>query len=267
MKNTFKWMLAAILICGLTVSSCKKEPVEKKTMMVGMTATGFPFYDSVTYSFEYDANYRIVRSEAHQTNNHFVIRDLRYTYSEGSIRIEGSIDGAPDNTVCTLDSQGRITQAEETRVNDTISVTTHYDFTYDADGHLSTVYRIAYGEDSEGSTRTIEWEADEFKAIDMEDGSIRIEYETSDVPVQTLFQIFDYDIKFWELCGQGCFGKTPAHMPSKRTMTTDVGIPSIPPIVMSYDYNYTIDTEGHLATCEETGTTRSLKYVLNWEER
>ena len=27
MKTTFKWMTAAILICGLTISSCKKDPV------------------------------------------------------------------------------------------------------------------------------------------------------------------------------------------------------------------------------------------------
>lgn len=26
MKNTFKWMFAAILVCSLTISSCKKDP-------------------------------------------------------------------------------------------------------------------------------------------------------------------------------------------------------------------------------------------------
>ena len=26
MKTTFTWMFAAILICGLTISSCKKDP-------------------------------------------------------------------------------------------------------------------------------------------------------------------------------------------------------------------------------------------------
>ena len=26
MKNTFRWMFAAILLCGLTISSCKKNP-------------------------------------------------------------------------------------------------------------------------------------------------------------------------------------------------------------------------------------------------
>ena len=26
MKNMFKWVFAAILICSLTISSCKKDP-------------------------------------------------------------------------------------------------------------------------------------------------------------------------------------------------------------------------------------------------
>ena len=59
----------------------------------------------------------------------------------------------------------------------------------------------------------------------------------------------------------------PAHMPSKRTMTTTVAIPGIPPIIMDYDYNYTVDTEGHLTNCKESGTSRSTEYVLTWEER
>ena len=56
-------------------------------------------------------------------------------------------------------------------------------------------------------------------------------------------------------------------MPSKRTMTTTVAIPGIPPIIMDYDYNYTVDTEGHLTNCKESGTSRSTEYVLTWEER
>ena len=68
MKNTFKWMFAAILICGLTVSSCKKDPVTPdpepttQTVLAGMTAVGVALYDSVTYSYEYDDQSRLVRS-------------------------------------------------------------------------------------------------------------------------------------------------------------------------------------------------------------
>lgn len=61
-------MFAAILICGLTVSSCKKDPTPepepvKQTVLTGMVATGVQVYDSVTYSYEYDAEGRLATYE------------------------------------------------------------------------------------------------------------------------------------------------------------------------------------------------------------
>ena len=75
MKNTFKWMFAAILICGLTFSSCKKDPEPTpepepttQTVLAGMTAIGVAVFDSVTYSYEYDDQYRLVRSKLTHTH-------------------------------------------------------------------------------------------------------------------------------------------------------------------------------------------------------
>lgn len=265
MKNTFSWILAALLICGLTVSSCKKEPAEKKTVLAGMSATGVPMYDSVTYTYEYDANYRIVRVEAHQTNGGYVVKDVRFTYSDNSIKVEGSIDSSPGTIVCTLDSEGRITHMDDTRIGDSVTSITHYDFTYDAEGHLLTEYRISDNEESEGATRKYEWEGDELKATDLGDGALRTTFEASAAPAQALYLLIGYDLKLYELCAQGCFGKTPAHMPSKSAMVTAISIPGMPAI--EYDYTYTVDAEGRLATCVENGTVRNVQYTLNWEER
>lgn len=265
MKKTISWVFAALLICGLTVSSCKKEPAEKKTVLAGMSATGVPMYDSVTYTYEYDANYRIVRVEAHQTNDGYVVKDVRFTYSDNSIKVEGSIDSSPGTIVCTLDSKGRITHLEDTRIGDSVISVTHYDYTYDDEGHLLTEFRQSQGENNDGATTKYEWEGDELKATDMGDGALRTTFEPSDAPAQALYLLIGYDLKLYELCAQGCFGKTPAHMPSKSSMAMSVTIPGMPPI--EFDYNYTVNGEGRLATCEENGTVRHAKYTLNWEER
>ena len=274
MKNSLNWFFAAILICGLTVSSCKKDPVPTpepeptptQTVLTGMVGTGVPVYDSVTYTYEYDTNYRLVRSEAHNSNDNTVILEYRFTYSEGSINIEGTKDDASITTVCTLDSESRITKIEETSVDNYGVNTARIDLTYDADGRLSTLTRLMPDISSESSTKTFVWEGDELKATDKDNGIVHTEFEVSNVPAQALFSIYGYEPELSELCAQGYFGKTPAHMPSKRTVTTTVSIPGLPPIVAVYDYNYTINEEGHLATCEELGS-RTTKYALNWEER
>ena len=79
-----KWMFAAIFICGLTVSSCNKGPQPTpdpdpdsttRTVLAGMVAVDVPFFDSVTYSYEYDAQYRLVRSKAFHTPSDSIIQD------------------------------------------------------------------------------------------------------------------------------------------------------------------------------------------------
>ena len=77
-------MFAAIFICGLTVSSCNKGPQPTpdpdpdsttRTVLAGMVAVDVPFFDSVTYSYEYDAQYRLVRSKAFHTPSDSIIQD------------------------------------------------------------------------------------------------------------------------------------------------------------------------------------------------
>ena len=276
MKNTFKWMFAAILICGLTVSSCKKDPQPTpepepttQTMLTGIVATGVPIYDSVTYSYEYDAQYRLVRSKSQVTNEDYVIQDLKFTYSDGRISVTGTEAEEPVTLECTLDSEGRITHYVSTLlINDSTTIITNIDFTYDAEGRLIKEFSSSNREGN-GATTEYVWEGDELKASSMGDGVITDDFVASDAPAQALFQKMDYDVTLSDLCTQGCFGKLPAHMPSKRTMTITLPIPGMEPVVTPSSFTYTVNAEGRLATCVETDETNGdiTKYTFIWEER
>ena len=278
MKTTCKWMFAAILLCGLTVSSCNKDPQPTatpdpepttQTVRAGMVGTGVSFYDSVTYSYEYDAEYRIVRSEAHATNQDYVIRDLVFTYSDGHISVIGTDDNCPVNIVCDLDDEGRITHFERTSIlPDSTTIITNVNYTYDAEGHLASEFILSNDSES-GTTSNYIWEGDELKTCSSESGIITIDYEASDVPAQAQFSNMSYDIELAVLCTQGCFGKLPAHMPAKRTLTTGIPIPGMPLFIETTNYTYTIDAEGRLATSTEIreGYEDSAFYIYNWEER
>ena len=279
MKSSFKWMFAAILICGLSfsIASCEKEPQptpdpepSTQTVLAGIVATGVPFYDSVTYTYNYDAEYRITRSESHVTNIDYVIHNMLFTYSDGHISVVGTENESPVTIECTLDGEGRITHYVKTLViNDTVNDITNVDFTYDADGHLASEYRISNDASAQGATVNFVWEGDELKARNMEGGIITIDYVASDAPAQALFSIIGYDIFLEDLCAQGCFGKLPAHMPAQETITTTLPIPGMDPIVVTTNYTYTVNTEGRLATCVETGgaNDQATNYTFNWEER
>lgn len=280
MKTTCKWMFATILLCGLTVSSCNKDPQPTptpdpepttQTVLAGMVGTGVSFYDSVTYSYEYDAEYRIVRSEAHVTNQDYVIQDLHFTYSDGHISVTGVENESPVTSECTLDSEGRITHFERTSIlNDTLTSIKNVDYTYDAEGHLTSEYIISNtSSDGQGITNVFVWEGDELKAYNIEGNSITIDYVPSDAPAQALFQNMSYEDDLAVLCTQGCFGKLPAHMPAQKTVTTSLSIPGVPPVIKTSNYTYTVDDEGRLATSVETdGTTgNTTHYTFNWEER
>jgi hypothetical protein len=272
MKTTFKWMFAAILLCGLTVSSCQKPEPEptKQTVLAGIVGTGVLFYDSVTYSFEYNAEYRIVRSESHVTNEDYVIHDYFFTYSDGQISVTGTENESPVTFECTLDGEGRITHYVKTQVtNDTVTDITNVDFTYDADGHMASEYKISNDPSSQGITVNFVWEGDELKARNTEGNLITTDYVASDAPAQALFNIIGYDIFLEDLCAQGCFGKLPAHMPAQETITTTLPVPGTDPLVMITNYTYTVNADGRLATCVETGGAddRTANYTFNWEER
>lgn len=272
-------MFAAILICGLTVSSCKKDPQPTpdpdpepttQTMLTGMVGTGVSFYDSVTYSYEYDDEYRIVSYESHVTNQDYIIQDLQFTYSDGHISVTGIENESPVTIECTLDSEGRITHFERTSIlNDTLTSIRNVDYTYDAEGHLASEYILSNISDGQGITNVYVWEGDELKACNTEGDAITIDYVASDAPAQALFQNMSYDGDLAVLCTQGCFGKLPAHMPAQKTVTTSLSIPGMPPVIKTSNFTYTVDAEGRLATCVETDASNgsTTHYTFNWEER
>lgn len=276
MKNTFNWMFAAILLCGLTVSSCKKpepqpepqpEP-EKQTVLTGMNATDMPFYNNVTCSYEYDAQYRIVRTRAVVDDDNYVINDYHFTYSQGRIDIEGTESERPVTSFCLLDSEGRITHIETTNVaNDSTTIFSQRDYTYSSEGRLeSETLQSETRSGKEQSVQKIVWNGDEIVGIDIAGGAVVVDFETSDAPAQALFDRMGYNVYFPELCAQGCFGKLPAHMPSKKTLTTNV--PGLDPIVRVVSYAYTVDQD-RLATCGETNefTNETTHFTFRWEER
>ena len=277
MKSTFKWMFAVILICGLTITSCKKDPQPTpipdpepttQTVLASIVGTGVPFYDSVTYTYEYDAEYRIVRSESHVTNESHVIQDLRFTYSDGHISVVGTEDEKPLTIECTLNEEGLITHFVKTEVvNDTITQITNVDLTYDEGGRLTSQYSIS--DVGQGVTNNYVWEGDDLVAANMEGGPVTIEYVPSDAPAQALLDKIGYNLNLKDLCTQGCFGKLPAHMPAQGNITTTIPIPGMAPIVETINYTYTVNADGRLATCLETGGTdnRTTNYIFNWEER
>lgn len=264
-------MFAAILICGLTVSSCKKDPTPepvKQTVLASMVGIGVSFFDSVTYNYEYDADCRLARIEAHLTNTNEPIQDFRFTYTDGNIKVEGTFVGDPTTYDCTLDSLGRITHMDLTALysNDTTPTISRFDFTYDADGHMATSYRLTEP-DGGGALTKFNWEGEEVRSTDTGDGMLTVDFETSNTPAQTMFSILGYEVEISELCTQGCFGKLPAHMPSKRTVTTALPIPGMDPMVKVFDYTYTTDAEGRLATYESNSDNGTTRYTFNWEER
>jgi len=281
MKTTFKWMFAAILLCGLTISSCKKDPQPTpdpepepttQTVLAGITAVGVPFFDSVTYSYEYDDQYRLVRSKAVQTPSGFVIHDYHFTYSDGHITVEGP-SSANDEFLtyeCTLDSEGRITHIDETSaIGDSTTSIQHSDYTYDAEGRIESSFEITEDASRDGVTQNYTWEGEEIRSISAGDGIMVTDFETSDAPAQAMFNEIGYDASLWMLCTQGCFGTLPSHMPSKRTNTVEFPIPGMPPYVTVDTYTYTLNAEGRLATMEAVMETpdEAPTYTFIWEER
>ena len=274
---TKKTMLAAF-VAAFAFTSCHKDPQPTpdpepepttQTVLTGMVATGVTFYDSVTYSYEYDDEYRITRIESHVTNNGYLIQNLFLTYSDGHILVAGTESESPVTIECTLDDEGRITHIERTSLlSDSTTLLTVDDFTYDAEGRLVSEHTLS-GDSGQGATNTYVWEGDDIVAVNTEGGIISIEYVASHAPAQALFHILRYNIELSALCAQGCFGTLPAHMPAQRTMTTSVPIPGMPPIIETSNYTYTVDAEGHLTTCVETGETNdhTTNYTFNWEER
>ena len=269
-------MFAAILICGLTFSSCRKDPQTPdpepttRTVLAGMTAIGVSVYDSVTYSYEYDNQYRIVRSKAVHTPSGNVLQDLQFTYTDGHITVASPAKDELQTYECTLDSQGRITHMDETTVlSDTSTMIRHYDFTYDAEGRMVSSFEITEDVSSNGLTQNYVWEGEEIRSISASEDAMVLDFETSDAPAQAMFNVIGYDSSLSELCTQGCFGKLPAHMPSKRTMTITLPLPGMPPYVYTNNYTYTLNAEGRLATIKDTNdsSNETATYTLIWEER
>ena len=155
MKHTINLMLAVILLYGLTISSCKKNSNDDtnptnpahptRTMLVGMECSDE--YYKTTYTYEYDDNYRIVRSKEYysdlNSNQGGVVKEYNFSYSEGHISINGFEPGNYGYLIisyeCTLDDEGRIIHYDKTGHYDKTEGEddTHVDFTYGYNGFLS----------------------------------------------------------------------------------------------------------------------------------
>ena len=118
-----KLLLILATVTMIFVFSCKKEdndiptPV-KQTVFAGMDVSRMVFYGNVTYNYTYDEDYRLVRIKEINTDGHYVIRDINFTYSDGHISITGTSEGYYVTNECTLDDQGRITEMIHSGVSD-----------------------------------------------------------------------------------------------------------------------------------------------------
>lgn len=257
MKHTINLMLAVILLYGLTIYSCKKNSNDDtnptnpahptRTMLVGMEYSVEVYTDIFTY--EYDDNYRIVRSREfvrdRETKQDFVSKEYNFSYSEGHISINGFEPGSYGNLIisyeCTLDDEGRIIHYDKTGGEDDDD--THVDFTYDYNGFLS----------KRGTDNYI-WEAGNLKYIKKQGGEAQ--FETSYASSQAMPSLIGYgDIP--ELCAQGCFGTLPFNLPSKITYYSST--PG-PPYVVNISYN--VDANGHVSSFMKYGQI----YTCHWED-
>lgn len=265
MKKLFFVLAAAAMIF---VSCSKKKdntptpaptPV-KQTVLAGMDVRGMLLYGDVTYSYTYDTDYRLVNiKEVKLNDSTFVIRNLTFTYSDGHISIIGMAEGYEITYECVLDNKGRITELEYLGTSLQTGYVSHYttSYTYDADGYLITRSKVS---DDGGTNASYIWENNELVKIDT-DGILVAEYETSDAPAQAIFNRVGYDSEISELCSQGCFGKLPNHMPSKRDLIVYYG--GVPITTNTTVYTYTVEN-GRLATCQEDENT---SFTFHWEER
>ena len=250
------------IITMVFVFSCKKEdndtllPV-KQTVFAGMDVSRMVFYGNVTYSYTYDDDYRLLRIKEIQADDHFVIRDMNFTYSDGHLSITGMSEGYYVTNECTLDEEGRIIEMiHSSNTNYT------YKYTYDAEGHMATATQIT---DDGSLTSTYVWENGELTMVHTGNGTGNgttvLTFETSDAPAQALFNRMKYDNEVSELCAQGCFGTLPTHMPSKRSLTKYLN--DTPVNTITTEYAYTV-VDGRLATCQAGD---NLTFAFCWEER
>lgn len=253
MKHTINLMLAVILLCGLTISSCKKNSNDDtnptnpahptRTMLVGMECSDE--YSKTTYTYEYNDNYRIVRSEEYifdlYSNQGVVWKEYNFSYSEGHISINGfEYGGETISYECTLDDEGRIIHIDKTGIDNY-----HVDFTYGYNGFLS-----------KRGTNNYIWEAGNLKYIKSQDGEIGAQFEISYASSQAMPSLIGYgDIP--ELCAQGCFGTLPFNLPSKITYYSST--PG-PPFVVNCSYN--VDANGHVSSFMKDYKI----YTCHWED-
>lgn len=168
--------------------------------------------------------------------------------------------------MCQLDAQGRIVKMEETSVGEESTLTSIRTFTYDDKGHLTSIFKD-FDEEEDGVTTSFTWEGDEIKGTSTSDGVIVVTYETSNAPAEAFFSLMGYDLFASCLCPQGCFGRLPAHLPSKRTLITYVA--GVPLLTTHAEFKATVGENGHLAALEyvQDLPAEDSKYVLIWEEK
>lgn len=257
-----KLFLILATMTMIFVFSCKKEdndiptPV-KQTVFAGMDVSRMVFYGNVSYNYTYDDDYRLTRIKEINTDGHYVIRDMNFTYSDGHLSITGMSEGYYVANECTLDEQGRIIEMIHSGISDYT-----YTYTYDDEGHIATATQIT---DDGNLTSTYVWENGEITMVHTGNGTGNgdkvLTFETSDAPAQALFNRLKYDNDISELCAQGCFGTLPAHMPSKRSLTLYLN--GIAVNTITTEYSYTVEND-RLATCKAGD---NLTFSFCWEER
>lgn len=229
--------------------------VSPQILLLGMEALGWPLYDDKTYEYTYDDDQRLVKKKCIEKSTGMVSDEYDLTYSTGHILIRGR--GVTYE--CTLDDQGRISEMIISKMQDgVVDNTATHTFVYDASGHLKKYNSVTNATPNE---TLFTWENDELKSFRTSSQSVSYavtELETSDVPAQALFGTFhDGEEFFVELWTQGCYGKLPKHLPSKKTRATYIMGNHYSDLI--YEYTYTV-VNGRIATMNDNQRT----YELCW---
>ncbi len=265
-------MFVAMIVCGLAISSCKKdsdnpkpEPPTTKTVLTGMEVTGIMLYENLTYEYEYDSDYRLTGVLAYITNSpETVISDYDITYSDHRIVVNGTIETYGMLIDCDLDDEGRIvTMVRSTYHGDTLDVSRVMTYDYDEDGYLVKETQVI---DAGEIVSVVTWEDDELKKINSSNGMLVSEYETSNAPTQVMFSRLGYDINMSDLCPQGVFGKLPKHLPSQRALSVYLNPQGEPFHTTITDYTYTVENNRVTKLIEKTDAIEA-SYTFTWEEK
>ena len=268
--NKFEFFFATLIVGAFALTSCNKEPAVPvtRTVLTSIVGSNVDMYDNTLETFKYDENYRIIEVVSKNPFINKYQHELSYTYGDGTIVAEGIEDGVVVYYACTLDAEGRIVTIDRTFEDNGNKTEGHYSYTYDENGHLvSSTNTYDYDDPQGGTTANYTWEGDELKQIESAKGVLITTFEASDAPAEAFFYYYSYEKALSYLCPQGCFGRVPKHLPSKRTVSAHIN--NIVLYSMTIDFKATVDEKGHLATVEYVDSKfgEENRFVFNWQEK